>query len=333
MNKREKPDRGRKVTSFDVARRAGVSRAAVSRTFTPNTSISAETREKVVKAAQELGYRVNYLARSLTNRRSDFVGVVAAGIDNPFRAMQIEHIAKALVRRNFRPILLPADHGDSANHVMDQLLHYNVSGVLVTSDAPPTALCAEFAASGVPIVLINKAESMPGVDRVVSDSDTAGRLAVTTLTEAGATHLAVVAAPTISYTARRRQESFVARCDELGLHVRTVPVEVNDYRCGLAAASSLSGVDGVFCINDYMAFGVMDGLRRMRISVPGQIRIIGHDDVPQASWAAYDLTTIIQPCGLQAEQAIDLLVSRMGDVSTPERVSVTPVSLVRRYTA
>jgi LacI family transcriptional regulator len=119
----------------------------------------------------------------------------------------------------------------------------------------------------------------------------------------------------------------------MGLHVRTVLVEVNDYRCGLAAASSLSGVDGVFCINDYMAFGVMDGLRRMTIPVPEQIRIIGHDDVPQASWVAYDLTTIIQPSGLQAEQAIDLLVSRMGDVSTPERVSVTPVSLVRRHTA
>ncbi|MCT7373942.1 LacI family DNA-binding transcriptional regulator [Chelativorans salis] len=331
MSSSEKPNR--KVTSFDVARRAGVSRAAVSRAFTPNASVSPETREKVVKAAKELGYRVNYLARGLINQRSDFVGIVAAGMDNPFRAMQIEQITKNLVRRNFRPILLPADHGESADHVMDQLLHYNVSGVLVTSDAPPTALCAEFAAAGVPIVLINKADSIPAVDRVVSDNDTAGRLAATTLIEGGAQHLAVMSAAAISYTARRRQQAFLACCHSLEADVRVIPVKINDYANGFAAAAALDGVDGVFCVNDYMACGLIDGLRQRGIAIPDGVRIIGHDDVPQASWTGYDLTTLRQPCDLQAEQAIDLLLSRMDDPETAERVELTPISLVRRSTA
>ncbi|MCT8998795.1 LacI family DNA-binding transcriptional regulator [Chelativorans intermedius] len=331
MSGQEKP--GRKPTSFDVARRAGVSRAAVSRTFTPNASVSPETREKVVKAAKELGYRVNYLARGLINRRSDFVGVVAAGMDNPFRAMQIEQITKKLVRRNFRPILLPADHGESADHVMDQLLHYNVSGVLVTSDAPPTALCAEFAAAGVPIVLINKADAIPAVDRVVCDTDTAGRLAATTLLEAGARHLAVVSASAISYTARRRQQAFLACCHALEADVRVIPVAVNDYANGLAAAERLDGVDGVFCVNDYMACGLIDGLRRRGVAVPHSVRVIGHDDVPQAAWGSYELTTMRQPCDLQADQAIDLLTSRMAEPEMAERVELTPVTLVRRATA
>jgi len=332
MSGPEKPAPGRKVTSFDVARRAGVSRAAVSRTFTPNASVSPETREKVVKAAKELGYRVNYLARSLINRRSDFVGVVAAGMDNPFRALQIEQITKSLVRRNFRPILLPADQGESADHVMDQLLHYNVAGVLVTSDAPPTALCAEFAAAGVPIVLINKADTIPSVDRVISDNNAAGKLAATTLVEAGARRVAVVVAAATSYTARCRQQAFMAACYALHVDARAISVAHNDYKHGFAAAEILEGVDGVFCVNDYMACGLIDGLRRRGTNLPGTIRIIGHDDIPQASWSAYDLTTIRQPCDVQAEQAINLLLSRMDEPVIPERVEVTPVALVRRGT-
>jgi len=325
--------RTRKVTSFDVARQAGVSRAAVSRTFTPNASVSPETREKVHKAAKELGYRVNYLARSLTNRRSDLVGVVAAGMDNPFRALQIHEISKALVSRNFRPILLPADEGESAAHVMDQLLHYNVSGVLVTSDAPPTALCEEFAVQGVPIVLINKGDAIPLVDRVISDNAAAGRMAAETLVEAGAKRLAVVSASQVSYTARRRVEAFTARSRELGCDARVIPVLLNDYSNGLAAGRDLDGLDGLFCINDYMACGVVDALKARGLTPGDQIAVVGHDDIPQAAWDAYRMTTFRQPCDVQAGQAIDLLISRMEAPEIEERITVTPVALVRRATA
>ncbi|MGS1096649.1 LacI family DNA-binding transcriptional regulator (plasmid) [Aquamicrobium terrae] len=322
----------RKVTSFDVAERAGVSRAAVSRTFTPNASVSPETREKVHKAAKELGYRVNYLARSLINRRSDLVGVVAAGMDNPFRSQQIHEIAKALVGRNFRPILLPADEAESVNRMMDQLLHYNVSGVLVTSDAPPTALCEEFAAHAVPIVLINKGDAIPHVDRVISDDETAGRIAAQTLLEAGATRLAVICGAEVSYTARRRQEAFLATCRKLGASAQALPVVINDYSNGFAAAAAAADFDGLFCVNDYMAFGVIDGLRAAGHDI-GKIRIVGHDDIPQAAWAAYDLTTLRQPCDIQAEQAVELLLGRMDAPRMKERTELTPVTLVRRATA
>ncbi|MEO2037653.1 MAG: LacI family DNA-binding transcriptional regulator, partial [Martelella sp.] len=82
------------ISAGDVARLAGVSRSAVSRTFTEGASVAPKTRARVMKAAEELGYRVNYLARSLINKRSDLVGVVAAGLDNPFRTMQIDHLTR-----------------------------------------------------------------------------------------------------------------------------------------------------------------------------------------------------------------------------------------------
>ncbi|MBB4229743.1 LacI family DNA-binding transcriptional regulator [Rhizobium mongolense] len=330
-------DKGpRRVTSFDVARVAGVSRAAVSRAFTPDASVSPKTREKVYQAAKELGYRVNYLARSLTNKRSDLVGVVAAGLDNPFRTLQIEHLARTLILRNFRPILLPTSKEADTSTVIGQLLHYAVSGVIVTSDAPPTEICEQCAAEGVPIVLINKGDEIPFVDRIISDDQTAGNLAADHLVDKGARRLAAIAASSVSYTARRRSEAFLARCRQRGLEAQLFTVALNDYRSGFDAASGLIslGIDGVFCANDYMACGVIDRLMsgRSREDVPA-MRVIGHDDIPQASWAAYELTTIRQPCDLQADQAIGLLMSRMAQPDMTARVEFTPVSLIKRRTA
>jgi DNA-binding LacI/PurR family transcriptional regulator len=328
--------RFRKVTSFDVARHAGVSRAAVSRAFTPDASVSAETREKVHRAAKELGYRVNYLARSLINQRSDLVGVVVAGLDNPFRTQQIEQLSRALLARNFRPVLLPISHGSDPSEVIGQLLHYSVSGVIVTSDAPPTSLCEECADYGVPIVLINKGDDIPLVDRVVNDDKTAGRLAAEVLIEGGAKRPAVMVAKAVSYTARRRAEAFVARCRALGVAADTIGVPVNAYAEGFEGAAQLAGtnIDGLFCVNDYLACGVVDRLARDRAlkRVP-PVRVIGHDDIPQAAWAAYNLTTFLQPCDMQAAQAIELLTSRMDEPKLTARVEFTPVTLVQRGSA
>lgn len=328
--------RARKVTSFDVARQAGVSRAAVSRAFTPDASVSPETREKVLSAAKALGYRVNYLARSLTNQRSDFVGVVAAGLDNPFRTLQIEQIAQTLLARNFRPVLLPTSKSADTSELIGQLLHYSVSGVVVTSDAPPSSLCEECAAHGVPIVLINKGDDIPLVDRVVTDDKTAGTIAATQLIENGARRLAVMAATGVSYTARRRADAFLGHCRATGTDAVTLTITANDYRSGFEGAGQLAGteIDGLFCVNDYLACGVVDRLRQDRAAgLPPPIRIIGHDDIQQASWAAYDLTTILQPCDVQAQQAIELLTSRMAKPGMASRVACTPVSLIRRGSA
>jgi LacI family transcriptional regulator len=328
--------RNRKVTSFDVARRAGVSRAAVSRTFTPDASVSPETRAKVQKAALELGYRVNYLARGLTNQRSDLVGVVAAGMDNPFRFQQIDQLVRALLRSNFRPVLLPVDDDAGTIQVIEQLLHYSVSGVIVTSDAPPSFLCEECAAAGAPIILINKGTDIPFVDRVMCDNETAGRLAADTLVEAGARRLAVMAASAVSYTAQRRREAFLRRAEELGVQATVIAVALNDYRNGLTAAGQVMdiAIDGLFCVNDYLACGVIDGIgRKAGSKLPEELKLIGLDDIPQAAWEAYSLTTIRQPCDIQAEQAVQLLISRIALPHIPARIEFTPVSLVRRKTA
>ncbi len=326
----------RAVTSHDVARLAGVSRAAVSRTFTPNASVSEETREKVHKAARELGYRVNYLARSLINQRSDLVGLVVAGLDNPFRILQIEQLTRRLLMRNLRPILLPTSCSEDVGSFIEQLLHYSVSGVIITSDAPPTALCEECSINSIPIVMINKGEKIPLVDRVINDDASAGRQAFALLVGAGAKRPAVMLAPQVSFTARQRLGAFRAAAEAVSVAVETIELSLNSYECGRAAAPHLGerGIDGLFCVNDYMACGVIDGLAEKHgTRPPAGIRIIGHDDIPQAGWGAYQLTTFAQPCDVQAEAAIDLLESRMRVPDAPARLTTTPIHLIRRKSA
>jgi len=328
--------RRRKVTSFDVATQAGVSRAAVSRAFTPEASISPETRAKVYSAAKQLGYRVNYLARSLINQRSDLVGVVAASFDNPYRIIQVEQIARALLARNYRPVLLPVSKSEDTSELVGQLLQYAVSGVIITSDAPPSSLCEECADHGVPIVLINKGDDIPLVDRVVSDDKAAGQIAAAHLVAAGVRRPLVMGGTEVSYTARRRVEAFLARCRALGFASELIPVAANDYANGFEQAGRLVevGCDGVFCVNDYLACGVIDRLNRDRAlrRLP-RVLVVGHDDIPQAAWDAYQLTTIRQPCDIQAAQAIELLTSRMDNPRRATQVEFTPVNLVRRRSA
>jgi LacI family transcriptional regulator len=336
--KREEEEFSRQVTALDVAKHAGVSRSAVSRTFTPGASVSASTREKVMKAADELGYRVNQLARSLINKRSDLVGIVAANMDNPFRAQQVEHMARELVEQNFRPILLPAEGEENPSRVIGMLLEYNVSGVIVTSDTPPESICQECVSLGVPMVLINKGEIDASVDRVLLDNEASGRNAARHLYDQGCRRLATIGSDKPSFSLSVRVKSFQEACRDLGLSVPGhFSAPISDYNGGFTAAKAMlegmPNVDGVFCVTDYMALGSLDYLRlKSDRKVPDDLKLIGCDDILQASWAGYDLTTIRQDTRLLAKQVVAALAARFKNPLAPPDVRMVDVSVVERAT-
>src|SRR4051812_43199681 len=115
------------TTAHEVAKRAGVSRSAVSRTFTPGASVSARTREKVAKAAEELGYRVNRFARSLISDESHLVGIVGANLSTPFMAAQLDHLSTALLRKGLQCLLLnAADAGRDVAPLIAMMLEFRV---------------------------------------------------------------------------------------------------------------------------------------------------------------------------------------------------------------
>ncbi|PVB61409.1 LacI family DNA-binding transcriptional regulator [Labrenzia sp. 011] len=327
----------KQVNSFDVARLAGVSRSAVSRTFTDGASVSKETREKVMAAARQLGYRVNVLARSLHKQKSDLVGVVAADLDNPFRSEQIDLLSQGLLELGFRPILLRGEPSENVAELIGSLLQYSVAGVIVTSDTPPEEICQECLQNGVPLVVVNKRDPGAPVDRVVTDFEAGGRLALDHLLDCGCGKLAVVTPERSSYSVLGRAQSFEQAANARGVPVIRIAWGTQSYEGGLSAADFAyrvrSEVDGIFCAADYLALGVLDGLRHVHgVNVPKDMQVIGYDDIPQASWKAYDLTTVSQSRRDLCEATLDLLMRRLEEPEASPQIRTCGVSLVRRGT-
>lgn len=326
----------RPVTASDVARLAGVSRSAVSRTFTPGASVAPATRERVLAAAHALNYRVNLLARGLINQRSDLVGVVVAGSDNPFRSTQITALTKAIQAAGFRPMIVHAEPDALVDPVIGQLLHYQVAGVIVTSGSPPSLIVDECSRFAVPLLLINRPAESPGIDSLVCDSVAGTRAAFTALRQSGAGGLLVVAPEQPSFALAERLETFQHLAQADGAVSIVLRTDGNDYASGFATGRHMeldpaTAPWGAFVVSDFLALGFVDGVRATgRHAVPEDLRVVGFDDVPMAGWAAYDLATIRQPPERMAELAVEVLEARLHDPQRPAERRVCPVSLVWR---
>lgn len=331
----EGPPAGRGVTASDVARLAKVSRSSVSRTFTPGASVAPETRARVLAAASQLNYRVNLLARSLINQRSDLVGIVVAATENPFRSEMTTALIQAIQAADLRPMVVHAAPEKPSDQVIGMLLRYQVSGIVVTSDSPPRQIVEECAAASVPMVVINRAVGDLAVDSLNCDNAAGAGLAYRAFRAAGIDHLRVVTPQTPTFALAERTDAFTTLATADGIACGPLVVRENSYAAALEAGAELSSVagprTGVFCVTDYLAFGIRDGLRRRRPDpVPDRISLIGFDDVPQASWDAYQLATLHQPVTAMAGRVIALLTDRHADPSLPPQRLVQPVSFVAR---
>ena len=325
-------DPGRKPTSFDVARLAGVSRSAVSRAFTPGGAVAEKTRQKVFAAASELGYRVNSLARALQGEHSGIMGVLASRLDTPVRSRQVKLLAQAMLSDGYRPMLVTAEHPEDVAGLFDMLLGYNVAGVVVTSDTPPQSAIEACRHARVPVVLINRAEPAAGWgDRVVADPGESGALAHRILVQAGVTRPAVLTPAAPSYSVTGRTEAF-ARAAPGTLRLAARDQSYAAARAALCQAGA-DGFDGLFCATDLMALGALDALRLdLGVAVPEQVQVLGFDDIEQASWGAYQLSTIRQDFETQTALAIRLLQARIADRDLPTRTEAVPIAPVIRAT-
>lgn len=328
----------RTPTSFDVARLAGVSRSAVSRAFTPGATIAPDTLERVMRAANELGYRVNSLARGLQQAHSGIVGLVASRLDTPLRSRQVRRLSEALIQRGFKPMLITAERPDDLTALIESLLGYRVAGMIVTSDSPTPAVIDDCCRLRLPVVLVNRAGVANWGDRVVADNDAGGRLAAQILIDSGATRMACVMPRHGTYSVSGRAEAFMAAIARRGLPLTVIHTRdqgYDDARTAIKAMgrAGLDDIDGVFCATDLLAIGALDALRHdLCIAIPGQIQVLGFDDIEQAGWASYDLSTIRQDIESQADTVVRLLMERIADDSMPNRVERQPLAAVLRGT-
>lgn len=305
-----------KVTSAEVAARAGVSQSAVSRVFTPGASASAKTVEKVRTAAAELGYRPNVLARAMVSGRSRIIGLVVAYLENQFYPVALELLSNALQAKGYHILIFTAPNStDGIDSVLQDLMDYQVDGIVAASVSMSSDLAARARSAGIPVVLFNRGQNGEGFSNVTSDNVLGGAKVAEFLIAGGHERIAHIAGWQGSSTGRDRQEGFVSALEAAGVE----PVEVLEgmYKRDIAMAAARSLVDrpdpadAIFVGNDHMAFAVMDAVRDAGMTPGRDISIVGYDDVPMASWGAYDLTTLRQPVNRMVDATVETLIDQI----------------------
>lgn len=328
------------ATSFDVAHLAAVSQSAVSRAFTPGASVSEATRNKVLEAAHKLGYRPNAHARSLITGRSRIIGLVLSHIENLFYPVALERLSKRLQQDGYHVLLFIGD-AQNADDLVDEILQYNVDGIVLAATTLSSSLAQRCADANIPVVLFNRvmaSGSGGAVSSVRSDNVGGGRAVAQHLVATGHRRIALIAGQEESSTNLERERGFRDGLAEHGLHVYARALGNYDFEQARRAARELFGSgnerpDAVFVASDHMAFAVMDTLRHeLGLRVAEDVSVVGFDNVPQASWASYALTTVEQPVEPMVAATVGLLHSYLRDEETtpPSENVIVPVRLIIR---
>ncbi|MBY5760247.1 LacI family transcriptional regulator [Rhizobium leguminosarum] len=300
--------RDNRVRSIDVARLAGVSRSAVSRTFTPNAYVSQETREKVLKAANALNYHPNAMARSLQTQRSGIVGIVSADLQNPYFAKILETLGSALRDTGFAPLVLFGDETSTESQVA-QLLSYQVDA-LVTINAVTSTLTENISRMKVPVVAVNRSFRNDWVTSITCDNQHAAELVGNHLLDQGCTRIGLVTGNSDAASGTDRETGFLRALAKRG--VAPVAIENGDYThdSGVFIARKMlrssAKFDAIFCCNDLMAIGFMDvGRGEFGLRIPDDLLVAGFDNSVVGSWKSYSLTSVDQ----NVEQMVELAVN------------------------
>lgn len=324
-----------KVTSQQVAERAGVSQSAVSRVFTPGASASQKTIDKVRKAAAELGYRPNVLARAMVSGKSRIIGLIVAYLENQFYPEALEKLSNALQERGYHVLVFMADNSRAnVDHVIEEILDYQVDGIIVASVALSSLMSERCRAAGIPMVMFNRSQDDEHVSAVTSDNYAGGRKVAEFLLAAGHRKIGHIAGWEGASTQRDREAGFVSALAEAGvtLHSRAS----GDFKMERAAEAAIAMFsndppEAVFVANDHMAIAVMDTLRfKLGFRVPDDVSVVGYDDVPAASWPAYDLTTVRQPSNRMVDETVEILLQQIDNTQAePRRLAIDGPLIVR----
>ncbi len=302
------------MTAKEVAQLAGVSVSAVSRAFTAGASVSAQTREKVRAATQILGYQPNALARSLMTGRTELIALISNNFDNPLFMEIFDLFTRRLQQRGRRPLLANLSGGARTEGALQMLLKYSVDGAIVASSTLPPRFTAECAEAGMPVVQAfgRPGQAMSG-NIVGADNVQGGSLAAQLLCERGYRNIAFLGGPQAATSTEDRLRGFRDTLATAGLDINAI-IYGHSYchEAGFALMKQLlrnGGIDAVFCGDDVLAMGAIDACREAGLDVPGDIGVIGFNNMAMAAWPAYNLTTIHQPVADIIDTAVELLLS------------------------
>jgi len=320
------------VTLADVAAAAGLSGSTVSRALSAPEKVNSQTRERVLRIAQEMGYVPNHTARSLTSGRTDLLGLIVPDIGNPFFPPIIKAVQARAQAKGRTVLIADTDEHTSDESVRASEMRARVDGLIVVSPRSDATVLSEIARLG-PAVFVNRI--VPDQTSIIVDAGDGMRQAVEHLAALGHRTIAYLNGPRRSWSNQQREKAVVEAAADFDITVREYGPFEPQVQSGVHAADLILASDAtaVIAYDDLIALGVMARLNERHISIGRDLSIIGVDDSPMSAMAYPTLTSVAVP-GLQAGMAaVDAIVRRLENPEiSPETITLETRLTVRSST-
>lgn len=328
------------LTSRDIALRCGVSQSTVSRVLSGHPNVSAKTREAVTEVLRQTGFVPNASAQAMRTRSTRSIGVVVGTPVNLYGLEVMSQVHDRVASHGLRLSVWMADADGYAPDALQALRERSVDGLIYTTAVDPMPSLEADIDAGAPIVLMGRIIRGVSTDTVAGANVQGGQRVARYLVHNGRKKIALVGGHAFS-PGREIEQGFRRGLDDVGTTMDAGSVIHGNlsYESGMEALKDLwdgdRRPDAIFCVNDLIAYGVLDAARLRGIRVPEELWVVGYNDLTMSEWASYDLTTVRQPIGRMAEMSVELLMKRISREQSvsPQRKRLEGALIVRGSTA
>jgi DNA-binding LacI/PurR family transcriptional regulator len=321
----------------EIARRASVSTATVSRTINQSGPVKAATARKVWRAVTELNYHPNSHARALVSGRSRLLGLIVSDITNPFFPELIRSFEALAADQQYDLLLTSTDYQTSRmTTCLRRMLERKVDGVAIMTSEMDTSLIRELSRRGVPIVFMDVGQMGPRMSHVSIDYGNGVKQAVEHLVHLGHKHIAFISGPLDLHSARTRRQAFVDSMRTHGItpDKRLIREGTHTAEGGQKAMASLLKLSrrptAVVASNDWTAIGALHAIDAAGLTVPGDLSLVGFDDIPLVSYTSPPLTTVRMSAADVGSTAFQALFRLVGGERPEGDVYQVPTKLIVR---
>lgn len=324
------------VTIKDIAKACGVSYATVSRALNNSREINENTKKRIIRVAQSMGYSPNAIARSLVKNKTNMIGLLVPDIVNPYFHEVAKGVEDAANAMGYNVLLCNTDYNIEKEIVYkDVLLERRVEGFIVAPASDATGRI--FKNENVPVVLVGDMDEENNLNYVTTDNISGAFKATEYLIKLGHKKIAFVGGPEDAKTNRDRFKGYMNaleyyKIDKNNIVIRSKGYKMKDgYSCALEIMKSGINPTAIFCANDLAALGVLQALDENSLSVPDDVSVIGYDDISFASLPRIKLTTVHQPKYEIGKLATKIIVKKLKSKKQgePEKVILEPDLIIR----
>ena len=320
-----------KPTIRDVAKKANVSVATVSRVINEKGYVYEETRKTVLRIIDELGFEPNQLARSLTSHRSKMIGVIVPHVGTTFYGQLIEGIEHAALTYGYKTMLCNTqDNNQRETDYLKIFEQYNVEGIIVASNFSNKD---KLSSLNIPIISVDHLIS-DEIPSITSNNEKGGRLAAETLINNGAKNLLLLRGPSFLITSQERTKGFleVLENHDCMHEIHDFDLIEPDAEFIFQYLKNNPHIDGIFAMSDTLALIALGCLQQLNRKVPDEVQLIGYDDAPFTKWTNPSITTISQAVKYMGVETVNSLIKIINNEELPTKHHLIDVRLKERKT-